>query len=371
MTHLRTTSSLRTFASRFTRLARVTLTAAAALAATALAAVASAQSVTLLTHESFALPEDTVQAFERETGLELRVLTGGDAGETVNRAILTRDRPVADVLFGIDNALIGREGAAGLFTPHEAAGLSSVPQDRRFAGTTVTPVTEGFVNFNLDVAAFSALGLDLPSDLTDLTDPAYAGLTVVSDPATSSPGLAFMLATIDRFGEDGWLDYWAALRDNGLQVVSGWSDAYYTAFTRYGGDRPVVLSYATSPAAEVMFADEALSEAPTVNLLCDRCAWRQIEAAGVLTGSANENAARQLVDFMLSPDVQAAVPEAMFVYPAREGIRLPSEFDAFAPRPTAQQTASLPADRVAEMQAVWLDAWTQVVRDGVRPEAVR
>jgi thiamine transport system substrate-binding protein len=371
MTHLRTTADGRACTRRFTQLTRVTLTAAAALTAAFVTAAASAQSVTLLTHESFALPEDTVAAFERDTGLELRVLTGGDAGETVNRALLTQDRPVADVLFGIDNALIGREGAADLFTPYEAAGLSSVPEGRQFAGLTVTPVTEGFVNFNLDLGAFSALGLDLPADLTDLTDPAYAGLTVVSDPATSSPGLAFMLATIDRFGEDGWLDYWAALRDNGLQVVSGWSDAYYTAFTRYGGDRPVVLSYATSPAAEVMFAEEALSEAPTVNLLCDRCAWRQIEAAGVLAGSGNEDAARQLVDFMLSPAVQAAVPEAMFVYPARSGVALPPEFDAFAPRPTAQQTASLPAGRVAEMQEVWLDAWTQVVRDGVSPEAVR
>ena len=355
----------------FIRVPRLRARLLSALLALLVPVHAAAQSVTLLTHESFALPEAVVEAFERDSGLELRVLAGGDAGETVNRALLTQDRPVADVLFGIDNALIGRDGAVGLFTPYQADGLADVPADRRFAGATVTPVTEGFVNFNLDVAAFEARGLPLPADLTDLTDPAYEGLTVVSDPATSSPGLAFMLTTIDRFGEDGWLDYWADLRDNGLLVVSGWSDAYYTAFTRYGGDRPVVLSYATSPAAEVMFSEEALEAAPTVNLLCDRCAWRQIEAAGVLKGAGNDAAAQQVVDFLLSPAVQAAVPESMFVYPAREGVTLPDAFDAYAPRPTAEQTASLPAEQIASMQEAWLDAWTQVVRDGVAPEDVR
>ena len=349
--------------------------AVAALAVALLAAApAAAQRVTLLTHDSFALPEELVRSFEEEHGVELRLLAGGDAGAMLNRALLTAGRPIADALFGIDDALIAREGAAALFEPYLADGVDAVPAELRFAGELLTPVTVGYVAFNVDLAGLEARGLAVPDDLTDLTTPAYRGATVVPDPATSSPGLAFLLTTVARFGEGGdydWLDYWAELRDADLRVASGWSDAYYTAFSRYGGDRPIVLSYATSPAAEVIFAEEPLDEAPTRTLLCDRCAWRQIEAAGVLAGAGEPDAARELVDFLLSEEVQAAVPTSMFVYPARADVPLPDEFERFAPRPSAAQTATLPAERIEAEQARWLEQWTRVVRQGRDPDEVR
>lgn len=335
---------------------------------------AAAQTVTLLTHESFALPEALVEAFEADSGIELEVLTGGDAGEMVNRALLTRGRPVADALFGIDDALIEREGARELFEPHRAEGIEQVPEELRFAGDTVTPITVGYVAFNLDPAEFEARDLALPTDLTELTQEPYHGLTVVPDPATSSPGLAFLLTTVDRFGEGGaydWLDYWADLRDADVRVVAGWSDAYYTSFSRYGGDRPVVLSYATSPAAEAIFADTPPEDAPTLNLLCDRCTWRQIEAAGVLAGTDRPDAARRVVDFLLSADVQEAVATSMFVYPARTDVPLPEEFDRFATEPAADQVASLDPERIEAEAARWLEQWTRVVRRGSDPDEVR
>jgi thiamine transport system substrate-binding protein len=335
---------------------------------------ASAQQVTLITHDSFALPDDLVTAFEEEHDLDLRLLSGGDAGEVVNRALLTAGRPVADALFGIDDALIAREGAPDLFAPYRAEGLSEVPEELRFAGERLTPVTVGYVNFNLHLAGLRERGLPLPRDIAELAGPPFEQATVVSDPATSSPGLAFLLTTVARFGEGGaydWLDYWADLRDAGVRVTSGWSDAYYTAFSRYGGDRPIVLSYATSPAAEVIFAEEELDASPTANLLCERCSWRQIEAAGVLAGAERPDAAREVVDFLLSPEVQEAVPTSMFVYPARRGVPLPEAFERFAVRPSAEQTAALPAERIEAEQARWLEQWTQVVRQGRDPDEVR
>jgi len=345
-----------------------------ALALLAALATASAQDVTLLTHDSFTLPEELVSTFETEHDLELRVVSGGDAGEVVNRALLTSGRPIADVLFGIDDALIAREGARELFEPYVASGVDAVAEELRFAGELLTPVTVGYVTFNYDVAGLEERGLPEPTDLTDLTSAAFAGATVVSDPATSSPGLAFLLVTVARFGEGGsydWLDYWADLRDADLRVTSGWSDAYYTAFSRYGGDRPIVLSYATSPAAEVIFAEEELDASPTRNLLCEACAWRQIEAAGVLAGTADPGAARELVDFLVSQEVQAAVPTSMFVYPVREDVALPEAFELFAARPDATQTASLDAARIEAQQARWLEQWTRVVRQGRSPDEVR
>lgn len=344
------------------------------LLASLVLAWAAAQPATLLTHDSFALPEEIVETFERESGWDVRVLSGGDAGEIVNRALLTRARPIADALFGIDDALVARQGARQLFDPHRPAGVEALPDELRFAGDLLTPVTVGFVTFNYDVAGLAERGLPEPSDLTDLTDERFAGATVVSDPATSSPGLAFLLTTVARFGEGGaydWLDYWADLRDADLRVVSGWSDAYYSAFSRYGGDRPIVLSYATSPAAEVLFAEEPLDEAPTRNLLCDGCAWRQIEAVGVLAGAENPAGGRALVDLLIAEATQAAVPTSMFVYPARADVPLPDAFTRFAPRPTEAQTARLPAETIEMNQARWLEQWTQVVRRGRAPEALR
>lgn len=333
-----------------------------------------AQSITLVTHDSFALPIDVVEAFERRTGISVRVVTGGDAGEMTNRLLLTADRPIGEVAFGVDDGLFARAGVAQLFDAYVSSNVGAIDEDLRFAGDLLTPVTVGFVNFNVDLAAFRDAGTPVPTDLTDLLEPAYHGATAVMDPATSSPGLAFMLTTVARFGEGGtfdWLDYWAGLRKADVLVTSGWSDAYYGAFTRYGGDRKVVLSYATSPAAEVMFSDTTLDAAPTANLLCDRCSWRQVEGAGILAGSDERDAAAAIVDFLTSREVQEAVPTSMFVYPVRRDVALPPAFEAHATRPTGSQVASLDPTYVAEMQATWLRQWTDVMRRGRDPSDVR
>ncbi|CAN5859851.1 thiamine ABC transporter substrate-binding protein [soil metagenome] len=333
------------------------------------------QKLTVLTHDSFALSEAVVKEFTDETGVEVEFLPAGDAGAVVNRAILTKARPLADVLYGIDNSLLARALNEDIFEPYQSPALENVSPRYRFDPQGyVTPVDVGFVNFNLDKAFFEERGLELPSTLEDLTDPAYKGLTVVANPATSSPGLAFMLATIDHFGTEGddtWLEYWADLRDNGLQVSSGWEDAYYTAFSRYGGDRPVVLSYASSPAAEVMFADTPLSDAPTANLFCEACVYQQIEAVGILKGTKNRAAAEKFIDFMLSEAVQADIPANMFVYPVVTGTPLPTEFVTYGQVPSPEEIAEVASDDLEANLKTWLEQWTAVVEQGRAPEAVR
>jgi thiamine transport system substrate-binding protein len=258
--------------------------------------------VVLVTHDSFALPKQLKAAFERESGFRLRILQGGDAGEALNRALLTKGDPQGDVIFGIDNNLLSRAVGAGLLEPYEAKGLDRVDAGYELDPThELTPVDHGDVCLNVDTRWFAARGLAPPATLDDLPKPAYRKLLVVENPATSTPGLAFMLATIARFGEPAWQGYWRRLRENGVLVVDGWEEAYTARFSGAGGSngkRPIVVSYATSPPAEVMFATPRPAAAPTA-AVTSTC-FRQIEFAGVLEGAKNPDGARALIDFMLS-----------------------------------------------------------------------
>jgi thiamine transport system substrate-binding protein len=338
----------------------------ALLVALSLAAGAGAQSdrVVLMTHDSFAVAQDVLDAFTAETGIVVEIVAAGDAGAALNRAALTRARPLADVLFGVDEGLLARARAAEVFEPYSSPLLAAVdPAYREVGAGLATPVDVGFVTFNLDRAWFEERAMPWPTSLADLADPRYGALTVVTDPATSSPGLALLLGTIGAWGEEAAFAWWASLRDAGVAVRAGWSDAYYGDFTRYGGDRPIVLSYASSPAAEVMFAEAPVDPdaPPTVNLRCVGCSVRQVETAGILAGTPRRAQAERLVDFLLSESFQAGVPETMFVYPVRSGTPLPEAFERYAELPEAHELMPLPAALDGATVDAWIERWTRTV----------
>lgn len=317
--------------------------------------------VVLLAYDSFVAP-DALDTFTEETGIEVEVARGGDAGTLVNKAILTAGNPEGDVLWGLDNTLLSRAVDADVFVPHEAADLGLV--DDAITGLVpnheVTPVDTGDVCINVDSAWFSERGVTPPVALDDLTSPAMRGLTVVPNPATSSPGLAFLFATVAHFGEDGFEDYWASLRDNDVLVVDSWDAAYFGEFTAGGGggDRPIVVSYASSPPATIVLAEEPRPTEPTTRSLDDTC-FRQVEFAGVLRGTEHEDEAKSLVDFLLSESFQSELPLTNFVYPLRQGVELPEVFEQFgrpAPSPLTLDPADIDANR-----ETWIEAWTQTV----------
>ncbi len=324
------------------------------------------QKVRIMTHDSFDISEEVLDAFESEHNATVKILKAGDAGVVLNQAILSIDNPLADVLYGVDTTLLGRALEAEIFVPYESPLLEQVPD--RFEldeQHRVTPVDYGDVCLNYDKAWFESEGLEPPSSLGDLTKPAYEGLTVVENPATSSPGLAFMLTTIGHFGETGettWLDYWADLRDNDVVVTQGWSEAYYEQFT-YGsggsGDRPIVVSYASSPPVEVHFSEEPFEEAPTGVVVGDGSCFRQIEFVGVLKNAENPDLARAWIDFMLGKAFQEDIPLHMFVFPANGNAQLPKVFAEFAvipEQPVVVDYAAIQANRED-----WIDAWTETV----------
>jgi thiamine transport system substrate-binding protein len=315
--------------------------------------------VVLVTHDSFAVSKDVKAAFEQETGLTLRILQAGDAGEALNRALLTAGDPQGDVLFGVDDSLLSRALDGDLFDEYRADGLADVDPAFTPPDTRVTPIDHGEVCLNIDRAWFAKRGLHPPRTLVELTFPRYRGLLVVENPATSSPGLAFLLATVTRFGEK-WQGYWRKLRVNGVRVVDGWEEAYTQQFSGAAGSpgkRPIVVSYATSPAAEVIFAGKPLETSPTAAIE-DGC-FRQVEYAGVLRGAANDEGARKLIDFMLSERFQADVPGSMFVYPVRAGVPVPEAFELHAIRPADPLT--LPPEEIEAGRDAWIDEWTAIV----------
>ena len=318
--------------------------------------------LTVMTHDSFAISEEVIARFEQENNVTVAFVPSGDTGSALNRAILAKQNPLADVFYGVDNTFLSRALAEDLFLPYESPLLAQIPDAFELDPEhRALPVDYGDVCINYDRAYFAENNLPLPESLEDLTGPAYEGLLVAENPATSSPGLAFLLATIEHFGEDGYLDFWRGLSDNGLEVVNDWNTAYYTNFSGSSGagPQPLVVSYASSPVAEVVFAEQPLDEAPTGSLVGDQMCFRQIEFVGILNGTQNEELARRFVDYMLDVTFQEDIPLQMFVWPVNENAALPEEFERFAEvpaNPAQLDPATIDANREA-----WVQAWMETV----------
>lgn len=312
--------------------------------------------VTLVAHESFALPEELVAKFEEDSGYELEISKLADAGALTNQLVLSKDDPVGDVVFGVDNTFATRAVDEDVFEPYAPelpAGAADfeLPGDD---GDALTPVDTGSVCVNVDTAWFREQGVPAPQAIADLTDPVYEDLFVVPAASTSSPGLAFLAATVARYGDE-WPGYWEDLMGNGAKVVKGWTEAYFEDFTFSGGDRPIVVSYDSSPA----FTLNEAGTRSTTRALLDGC-FEQVEYAGILAGDdTNTEGAEAVVDWLLSPEVQAALPSSMFVFPVAEDTELPAEWAKFAKRP--EQTEQVDPARIAEDRQAWLEEWNEII----------
>lgn len=316
----------------------------------------------IMTHDSFDISEEVIQAFEEANDATVVIQKAGDAGLAVNRAILEKGNPSADLLYGVDNTYLGRALDNGIFDEYESGMLDKVPSRFMLDETHhVTPINYGYVNLNYDKLALDEAGMSPPTTLEELTTAEWKGKLVVQNPASSSPGLAFLIATIAYFGDDAdydYLDFWRDLRANDVLVKDGWSDAYYADFTKYGGDRPLVVSYATSPAAEFLFSETPVEVPPTGNILIDQASFLQIEGIGILKGANSKDLAKKFIDYALDTAFQEDFPDKMFVYPVNSDAQTP-DFFKFADEP------ALPADigaiEIGENRDAWILAWTEVV----------
>jgi thiamine transport system substrate-binding protein len=336
------------------------LLAVGTIGPTATATAAADTTITLVTHDSFAVSKPVLAAFTKQTGITVKILQAGDAGAALNQVILTKSNPIGDVFFGVDNTFLSRALTAGVFTKYAPAALSQVPSTYQLdASHRLTPIDHGDVCINYDKQWFADQKVAVPTTLADLTKPAYKGLLVVENPATSSPGLAFQLATIARFGANRWQGYWSKLRANDVKVDDGWETAYDGDFTQGAnqGTYPLVVSYASSPPAAVYYSKPQPKTSP-IGTMLDSC-FRQVEFAGVLRGTQHTAAAQKLVDFMLSARFQEDIPLQMFVFPVRDGTKLPTVFAKFAQ--VADHPLTLPAAEIGAKRDAWIEQWTGTV----------
>ena len=318
--------------------------------------------LTVMTHDSFSVSESVIQAFEAANDTSVAFVKSGDAGSALNKAILSRSSPLADVFYGVDNTFLARALEADIFEAYQSPALESIPIDFRLDPShRALPVDYGDVCINYDKSYFASRDLAVPGRLEDLVRPEYRGLLVAENPASSSPGLAFLLATVKHFGDPAYLEYWSNMRLNGVVIVDGWETAYYTNFSGSSGQgpQPMVVSYATSPAAEVIFAAAPLTDALTASITGPDACFRQIEFVGILKGARQPELARRFVDFVLSHEFQADVPGQMFVYPVLPGVTLLDVFTEYAQVPA--QPAMLAPEEIALNRDAWIRAWTDVV----------
>lgn len=321
----------------------------------------AAEILRVMTHDSFNASKEVIARFEKENNARVEFLKSGDAGAALVQAILSKGKPLADVFFGVDNTFLSRAVNSSIFDSYTSQRLSTVPAHFRLdPGNRLIPITYGDVCLNYDKQWFASKGIAPPATLEDLTKPSYKGLTVVENPATSSPGLAFLLATIGHFGEHGYIEFWKKMRENGTLVANGWEDAYYGHFTAASkGDRPIVVSYASSPPAAVHFSSTPLTEAPTAAIVGNRSAFRQVEFAGILTGTKQPELARKFIDFMLDIPFQEDVPLQMFVFPVNPAAKLPEVFRRHAV--VADDPATVTPAAIEENRDRWLEEWTTVM----------
>lgn len=318
----------------------------------------------VMTHDSFDITAELLEKFESENNVKVNIIKAGDTGSALNRLILTKTAGAqeADVFYGIDNTFLSRALENDLFEAYDAPALAKIDAGFKLdPANGALPVDYGDVCINYDKAWFADKAIELPNSLEALTDPAYKNLLIVENPSTSSPGLAFMLATIAHFGEDAWLDYWKELKNNTVVISSDWETAYYSHFSGSSGKgpQPMVVSYSSSPAAEFIYAELELEESPTASIVADDACWRQIEFAGIVKGTRQRDLAEKFIDFLLSQDFQEDLPMQMFVFPVLSEAVLPDDFVKNSQIPENPATLN-PAD-IAKNREKWIEQWLELM----------
>ena len=287
--------------------------------------------------------------FEKKYGIKLSVISAGDAGQVLQRAIIEKDNVKADLLIGIDNNLLARAIAENILSPYKSKNLDKIPEELVFDKTNrVTPFDYGYFSIIYD----SEKILNPPASLDDLLKPEYADSLILMDPRTSSPGLGFMLWTKVAFGNN-FGEYWKNLMPSVLTITDGW-DSGYGLFTE--GEAPMVLSYTTSPAYHAEYENTERYRAA----IFPAGHYMQIEGMGIVKGAKNRKVAEEFIDFILENEFQNEIPLTNWMYPVRTDLTLPDSFN-MAPKPEISLMIS--PEEIDIHLSEWIEEWINAVTD--------
>lgn len=310
------------------------------------------EKLVVYTYSSFPAPlmDEIRKVLREQHNLTVDFKSFSDTGPLFNQLIQEKGKPYADVVIGLDNNYYPRAVQEDLFQAYIPRGAQLIRKDLIFDPEfRLTPFDFGYVLFNYDSAKLE----QVPRTHQELTDPAYKGKIIITNPMTSSPGQVFLLTTIALFGEDGYLDYWRKLKDNILAITPGWDEAYgmYTM-----GEAPIVLSYGASPVFHLLYENTEQYKA----LVLDNSAYAQIEGVGIVKGARNLAGAKKLLDYLLSAEFQALIPENQFMMPVRTDVKLPESFRVAA---QVDHLLNLPPERVEANLERWLAAWEEMINE--------
>ena len=294
------------------------------------------------------------EAFESEFDATLRFAT---PDSEINYYIERAGRNVdidADVYVGLSvNALIriDEQLDSGLFTPIDGlAGQGDVKSDLLFdpEGRAV-PFDTGYVSLVYDETQGDYDDFSAPETFEGLLEAEYEGDLLAQNPTSSTTGRSFLLHTINEFGEDGYLDYWADLQDNGVRVLDDWSSSY-TAYSEE--EAPMVVSYSTDQVYAAR-SDEDLAQ-HQIRFLNDQ-GYANPEGMSVFEGTDTPELARSFLEFMLRPDVQGEIAQRNVAFPATTTADLPDSFATYAKEPPEGVTFTY--DALRDSLSTWTEAW--------------
>ncbi|MCK4247427.1 MAG: thiamine ABC transporter substrate-binding protein [Methanomicrobia archaeon] len=287
-----------------------------------------------------------VPLFEEAYNCKVEIKAVGDAGDVLNRAIIEKNNPRADILIGIDNNSLSKALKNDILVPYTPKTIDVVPEQFIFDPTYhVVPFDYGYIAFVYDSEIITP-----PQTFDELLDPKYKKAIILEDPRTSSPGAAFLLWTIAIYGEN-YLDFWEQLKPNILTITSGWDQAY-GMFT--SGEAPIVLSYATSPAYHVEYEDITRYKA----FIPKDGGYLQIEGAGIVKNCAHKELAEKFIDWMLTEDFQREIPLTQWMFPVNSNVELPASFD-YAVKP--DKILYLDSEEIAENLDRWIKNWAELM----------
>lgn len=323
----------------------------------------------ILTYDIAAFSDDMLTNFTEQTGFAVELVYTDDAGGILEIMLQTQGSPQVDLAVGLDNTYLQTALDFCLLTVNNVDTSNVDPNVMAlYDGPKAVPFDQGHVCLNYDESVVDGENLTEPQTLWNLTESQWTDKTVFPSPLTSSPGRAFMVATIDYFENDldpntTAFDWWKAMADNGATFTSGWTEAYEIHYSGgYGawvdghlGDAAMTVSYCHSPGVEAYYGGNWTS---STSLVLPRATFHQVEYGGLVNGGGNQEAANAFLTFLLSEDINRNMPENNLMqsvlnnatWPEEEGYRYHTDL------PTLN--ANITTERIGQEMDDWLMAWT-------------